>query len=121
MTALDFGPVGDVDVTGNVMESVPCGPLVHENAVPETGHPLVHVNLAHSELDSGLMQKVLHHVHQHEPPLFRAGFCNLEPSIEVHMTRRCKQQWPCRRLTKPKMCPSCKLKIRKVCKADTVC
>ena len=75
MIALDFGPIGNVDVTGNVMESVPCGPLVHENAVPETGHPLVHVKLPHSELKSTLMQKVLLRLHH----LLQAasGFCKL--------------------------------------------
>ena len=32
VTALDFGPVGEADVTANLMESVPCGPVVHEHA-----------------------------------------------------------------------------------------
>ena len=86
MTALDFGPVGDVDVTGNVMESVPCGPLVHENAVSETGQPLVRVKLAHSELQSTLMQKVLHPAYQHKLLPLRTGFCKLG-SIEMRMTR----------------------------------
>lgn len=58
VTALEFGPDGSADVTANVMEPAPCGPIVLENAVPDAGTPLLHVQLPCTDLDHELVQKV---------------------------------------------------------------
>lgn len=46
------------DVTANVMEAAPCGPVVHPNAVPDVGQPLLSVDLPVEALDSQIVQKV---------------------------------------------------------------
>ena len=42
--ALDYGPQGSADVTANVMETVPSGAVLHEDATPDAGYPLVVIN-----------------------------------------------------------------------------
>ncbi len=55
--ALDFGPQGSADVTFNIMEAVPCGPVLHEDAKPDPGNPLVLVQLPNCSLQEATPQK----------------------------------------------------------------
>ena len=55
--ALDFGPQGSADVTANVLEAVPCGAVLHEDATPEPGNPLVLVQLPHQSVHDDVSQK----------------------------------------------------------------
>lgn len=57
MTAVDFGPAGAADVTADMMEAADCGPIVHEDATPDTGHPLLRVKLPTIDLQADLAQK----------------------------------------------------------------
>ena len=57
-SALDYGPQGNADVTANIMEAVPCGPILHENAEPDAGYPLLRVEQPYSDPDSELCRKV---------------------------------------------------------------
>ena len=58
---MDFGPHGSADVTENLTESVPCGPVVHDPAEPEQdpqGLPYLHIKAPFHALDSPVVQEV---------------------------------------------------------------
>lgn len=56
--ALDYGPQGSADVTANVMEAVACASVLHKNAGPDVGHPLLRINHPHLDVESELCEKV---------------------------------------------------------------
>ena len=58
---MDFGPHGSADVTENLTESVPCGPVVHDPAEPEQdvqGLPFLHIKAPFHALDSPIVKEV---------------------------------------------------------------
>ena len=61
LAALDFGPVGEADVTANLMEYAPCGPVRHELAeVPHDPDalPYLHIKAAHHGAASDVLTQV---------------------------------------------------------------
>lgn len=55
LVSVDFGPVGDADVTANLTEAVPCGPALHSPAeLPEdtVELPFLHIKVPHHPGDS---------------------------------------------------------------------
>ncbi len=62
VVALDFGPVGEADVTANLMEYAPCGPVRHELAeVPHAPDalPFLRIKAAHHGATSNVLAQVL--------------------------------------------------------------
>ena len=62
MVALDYGPVGEADVTANLMEYAPCGPVRHKLA--EAPHapdalPFLRIKAAHHGAASDILAQVL--------------------------------------------------------------
>ena len=58
---MDFGPHGSADVTENLTESVPCGPVVHDPAEPEQdpqGLPYLHIKAPFHALNSPIVKEV---------------------------------------------------------------
>ena len=58
---MDYGPSGNADVTENLTESVPCGPVLHDPAEPEQDSqslPYLHIKTAFQSLDSPAMKEV---------------------------------------------------------------
>ena len=58
---MDYGPSGNADVTENLTESVPCGPVVHDPAEPEQDSqslPYLHIKTVFQSLDSPVMKEV---------------------------------------------------------------
>lgn len=58
---MDYGPSGNADVTENLTESVPCGPVVHDPAEPEQDSqslPYLHIKTAYQSPDSPAMKEV---------------------------------------------------------------
>lgn len=41
------------------MEAVPCAPVLHENAVPDSGYPLIRVRQPHLSIADDLCSKVI--------------------------------------------------------------
>ncbi len=59
---MDYGPKGSADVTENLTESVPCGPVLHDPAEPEQdmqGLPYLHIKARFQPLDSPSVKEVL--------------------------------------------------------------
>ena len=58
---MDFGPRGNADVTENLTESVPCGPVVHDPAEPEQdvqGLPYLHIKAPFHARDTPIVKEV---------------------------------------------------------------
>ena len=58
---MDFGPHGSADVTENLTESVPCGPVIHDPAEPEQdvqGLPYLHIKAPFHSLNSPIVKEV---------------------------------------------------------------
>ena len=72
VVALDFGPVGEADVTANLMAYAPCGPVRHE--VAEAPHdpdalPYLHIKSPHHGAASDVLAQVPANTRQlHELP-----------------------------------------------------
>jgi hypothetical protein len=61
IVSLDFGPVGEADVTANLMEAVPCGPILQDPAeIPEDtcGLPFLHIKVPHHAASSDILSQV---------------------------------------------------------------
>ncbi|CAL8466015.1 g5551 [Coccomyxa elongata] len=62
IVSLDFGPVGDADVTANLTEAVPCGPVVHDSAEQPRDTvelPFLHIKVPHHPADSEVLSKAV--------------------------------------------------------------
>ena len=70
VVSLDFGPVGEADVTANLTEAVPCGPVMHDPA-EQPGDavelPFLHIKVPHHPADSEVLSKVLTRSHEDIP------------------------------------------------------
>ena len=58
---MDYGPKGSADVTENLTESVPCGPVLHDPAEPEQdtqGLPYLHIKAPFHPVDSPTVREV---------------------------------------------------------------
>lgn len=61
IVSLDFGPVGDADVTANLTEAVQCGPVVHDSAEQPRDTvelPFLHIKVPHHPADSEVLSQV---------------------------------------------------------------
>ena len=59
--SLDFGPVGEADVTANLMEAVPCSLALHDPAeLPEdtAALPFLHIKVPHHPAESAILSQV---------------------------------------------------------------
>lgn len=58
---MDYGPIGNADVTENLTESVACGPVLHNPAEPEQDSqslPYLHIKTPFQSLDSAALKQV---------------------------------------------------------------
>ena len=58
---MDYGPQGSADVTENLTESVPCGPVMHDPAEPEQDPqslPYLHLKAPFHAVDSPSVKEV---------------------------------------------------------------
>ena len=61
VVAMDYGPQGSADVTENLMDSVPCGPVLHDPAEPEQDSqslPYLHLRAPIHPVDSPAVREV---------------------------------------------------------------
>ena len=58
---MDYGPQGSADVTENLLDSVPCGPVLHDPAEPEQDTqslPYLYLRAPFHPVDSPAVQEV---------------------------------------------------------------
>lgn len=60
---MDYGPQGSADVTENLMDSVPAGPVLHDPAEPEQelqSLPYLYLRFPFHPIDSPAVREVAH-------------------------------------------------------------
>lgn len=61
VVAMDYGPQGTADVTENLLDSVPCGPVLHDPAESEQDShslPFLHLRAPFHPIDSPAVKEV---------------------------------------------------------------